>query len=106
MTMRKQLYTIIAMQEKMIKELNNLIRCKVDTIVPLIEELDQNKVYICTVNEQLSGESITRLKEIFTRACRQIKWNTPIIIFTNNKMQPMSDEEINHLIKYQKKQRS
>ena len=67
--------------DEMIK-ISKIIEVYNKKLIKSLEELDQSKVYICTMPEA-SQEEVETCKRAFEQAARRMNWTMPKIIFLN-----------------------
>ena len=68
-----------------ITHINEMLSLKFMDIIDVLEELDQEKTYVCCMEES-SQEELDDIKEMFQLTAKRMKWTLPKIIFTNTKI--------------------
>ena len=94
-----------AMIIKEISEIHEILDKQVIEVAHQIEELDQQKVYFIKA-PGYSKDELEHLMNFLKKATTKIKWTPPLIIVVNTEIEEMTEQDIEQLIKHQKKKRS
>jgi len=86
---------------QLIEKMNRIAEIKISYLTQKLEVLEQRKIYLCYV-EGASKEQLERVKETYTQATMRLKWTAPTILFSNNSIKELSQEEIDQIISQNK----
>ncbi|MCK5281847.1 MAG: hypothetical protein KAK00_00395 [Nanoarchaeota archaeon] len=89
--LKKIIQELILKNDKLSVDMN----FKIEDILPSIETLDQDKLYIIILNEQKDRESFTRF---YSRLRLTLKWTAPTILVSSRPLQELSEKELESLL--------
>jgi SepF-like predicted cell division protein (DUF552 family) len=81
-------------------QLTNKYNYKIDSVAPMIEELDQSKIYYIKIE---NIDDIAKFKDAMRDVSAKIKWSLPMILISNVDMENMKVEEITRVYNQIKK---
>jgi hypothetical protein len=85
---------------QLIEKMNRIAEIKISYLTQKLEVLEQGKIYLCYVEG--ASEQLERVKETYTQATMRLKWTAPTILFSNNSIKELSQEEIDQIISQNK----
>jgi len=83
-------------------QISSMAEMNVNKILKKLETLRQDKMYICIIPGATMHEVMTA-KEAFERAKLRMNWTAPAVLFLNQEIKLMTDEEFNAVVEQNKK---
>ena len=83
-------------------KLNKIVERNISDLSGRIIELDQNKIYLLKISENIRNEEIGLIDDLIKAASKRVKWTAPPLIIINKDIELLSEKQINNIIKYKK----